>query len=130
MNTSLRDHIRAALPEKRLIDVCGRLASDFDGERAAAASIATRMLHEAGMSWAELVALAFADSPAAEPEQRHQFRSDSWQAAAHWLIDEHCARLNDWEFQFLQSILDRDELSEKQTGALARIFRKFRRPQQ
>ena len=34
--------------------VCGMLGSDFDGERAAAALAATRMLANSGMTWSEL----------------------------------------------------------------------------
>jgi len=39
----------------RLVGILGRLGSDFHGERAAAALLATRLLRERGLSWDELL---------------------------------------------------------------------------
>lgn len=40
---------------RKLVGILGRLGSDFDGERAAAGLLATRMLRAAGIGWDDLL---------------------------------------------------------------------------
>lgn len=40
----------------RLVAICGRLGSDHEGERATAAGMATAILRENGLTWADVLA--------------------------------------------------------------------------
>ena len=52
-----------SIDQDKLAKVCQMLSSSHQGERAAAAQLATGMLRAAGMSWDDLVKKAFAVQP-------------------------------------------------------------------
>lgn len=47
----------ALAPElaERLVKICGRLGSDFDGERAAAGLLASRLIADHGLTWGDVI---------------------------------------------------------------------------
>lgn len=81
------------------------------GERDAAIAAANRMLESRGLTWGDLIPISLA------PPQ-HEF---DWYRDLHRCLDEF-AQLTPWEQQFIQGIMYRSSLSEKQRAALARII--------
>ena len=78
--TARRDgSVRKSLTFKereRLIAILGRLGSEFDAERATAATKATEMLALHGLSWSDLICAASGSSiPAADPKRRMVYPS-------------------------------------------------------
>ena len=58
---------RLALDDRRkLVGILSRLASDYDGERAAAGLLATRLLKARGLGWDEVIGIAL-PSPVCNP---------------------------------------------------------------
>ena len=51
---------------ERFIRLCGMLGSDFEGERANAAALASRMLRESGLTWRDIIGSA----PASQGQRR------------------------------------------------------------
>jgi hypothetical protein len=116
--------MRAGLPAPiagRFVKVCGLLASNHDGERAAAAAKATDMLRQHGLTWENVIACGCpkaADS--SSPDWR---RADHRARARHALL--RASVLTPWEREFLNSIaLRAAPLTERQAATLARIERK------
>lgn len=56
----------------RLVKICARMGSEHDGERAAAALLASRLLHTAGLSWEDVIASERSPSSAALQEMMRQ----------------------------------------------------------
>lgn len=54
----------------KFLGVVGRLGSDFDGERATAARMATDMLRQHGMAWSDVLQLPQPEQPAPRPTPR------------------------------------------------------------
>lgn len=99
----------------RLVAILGRLGSDFDGERAAAGLLATRMLQGLGLQWDEVVAPpAIADSRPAPK---------SWRAEVYAAMDA-ADVLSPWENDFLANLAHRPAISAKQRRVLDRIVLK------
>lgn len=103
----------------RLAKICGRLSSDFDGERAAAALLATGLLRQHGLTWAELIAAA------AVPGQTHLERrvhGEGWRRTIGRCLDREEA-LTPWEIEFLRGVEQqrRDSPTPKQQSILDRI---------
>jgi hypothetical protein len=73
------------IPRAKLAAVLSRLESPFDGERAAAGLLASRMVRAAGLTWADLVQ--------AEPEP------EDWRAMVARCTG--CDRLSRWETDFV-----------------------------
>ena len=114
----------AELSCSRLIAVLGRLGSDFAGERDAAALVASKMLREAGVTWADVIALPgrTADLPA--PRQRRQRTAKPpWQEMAA-RCRHNSELLTAWERQFVVTIRGQTTLSRKQWAILARMSAK------
>ena len=113
---------------QRLAAVCARLASDFDGERAVAARLASHMLTAAGLTWQELVSRAFA-VPAArqKPPRETAYRQTDHEAALQVYRDLLASvELNGWEQHFLETLLE-DEivvLSERQQRIVDKLMRR------
>ncbi len=90
----------------KLSAICARLASYHAGERAASALLATRILADAGITWADVIARAF--EPRVSSPQRAQrfYRTPDKEA---WLdvLRELLAQtwLNAWERNFLTGLL-------------------------
>lgn len=98
---------------ERLRNICARLGSDFDGERAAAALVATRLLKTHKLTWAEVVmpALPTASRPATK---RARAKSTPWRQIVRDLLARP-GSLRAWEKdEFLPSLLKFQKLSPKQ----------------
>ena len=85
---------------RRLVGVLARLESTFDGERAAAALLASRMLRDKGLTWPDVLQV---ESPtraagAADPPRYADPGSDFG------LCMRHIQRLTPWERGFFQSV--------------------------
>ncbi len=115
--------MRLALPPPavdRLAKVCGLLASNHDGERAAAAARASEMLRAAGWSWRDLVERGTRPAPPAPAQHRP---CGDHRARALRLLSR-ARTLDRWEQDFLQSIAKRAApLTPKQAAMLARLER-------
>jgi hypothetical protein len=106
------------------------LGSSFDGERANAARLATDLLERHGLTWREVLAPplpppAYKPQRAPEPsEPEPATKGDAFWAA------EHAEVLNQWERDFLQSIMAwRGDLTRRQRDVLTRIVAKVRAAQ-
>jgi hypothetical protein len=101
---------------RRLVGVLGLLASNHDGERAAAGLLAMRILKTANVTWESLI-----------PERPLMVRL----AAPDWHYEvDYCRQrptlLTAWEKTFLESLVSQRSLSEKQAAALGTIYHKLR----
>jgi hypothetical protein len=114
---------------EKLAKVCGLLASDFPGERANAAAMATAMLVDMGMTWADLVGRAFQEKPAKVKREPRKRRERSTTPAPFTpqpemvdFLTKYADDLTDWERKFLISLgIARRHLSERQLEVLWRI---------
>ena len=103
----------------RVINLLSRLASDHDGERAAAGMLVTRLIKGKGLQWSDLIqpALTYAP-PLPETEMPHHWRRQATRCLA-------CEDLlTAWEISFLNSVLYRsrqDFLTAKQLETLDTI---------
>jgi hypothetical protein len=120
--------------------VCARLASDHDGERAAAALLASRMLSGAGITWADLVEAAFAapapiyapPPPSAPQTQEPRYYDPlGGMEVTLDLLEElldlgDVIKINQWERGFLEKLIAQEntDLSAKQRMSLSWILRK------
>jgi hypothetical protein len=97
-----------------LIAILGRLGSDFDGERAAAGLIASRMLQSKGLTWADVVG---------SPQIRYTPPPSSpTPKSPAELLAKHRGQLSDWEIGFLTNLSQRrGRLTPKQEASLASI---------
>lgn len=103
----------------KLTKVCGLLGSDHDGERAAAAWQATRLLRQAGLTWADLFA------PVPPPRTRAAAPVRAPHAArVQWALGFQ-DRLTPWESGFLRDISRRRRLSARQAAMLETIVREL-----
>ncbi len=110
-----------ALPDPdtdRLNKLTGLLASEFDGERANAARMATRLLRQHNLTWADLVHAATRQPEHAGASTRAHVRT--------WQEDRlFCLRRSDvlsaWEQGFLTNLGAQRGISEKQRTVLAGI---------
>jgi hypothetical protein len=113
----------------KLAKICGLLASDQAGERAAAALQASRLLSNAGATWQDVIGQAQGCCGRTQPVQQSQrtggFPSGHAPQAA-WAL-RFQADLTPWECQFLTDIRQRRRLSSKQAAILERIVDGLRR---
>lgn len=88
----------------RLIGVLGRLGSDFDGERAAAGLLATRILRAAGLTWDDLVHNGTVCGPS-RPDTKPS-RPGASHARPNPLMQcfRHLDHLSEWELNFVRSL--------------------------
>ena len=107
------------------------LGSDFDGERASAAAMATRLLKINNLTWADLVIRAMPPAPrAAPPPPPPHCWYEGVKTEEEWCtaIREHrWDYLSEWERSFLDSVLRRDRwpLSDKQRGVLDKLRSRY-----
>ncbi len=107
----------------RLAKFCGLLGSDADGERATAARMATRLLRDHGLTWANLVEAATRDL-----WQNRYHRTpppENWERDRAFCM-RHSALLTVWEIGFLTDISARRSISDKQRVILNQIIAKVR----
>jgi hypothetical protein len=107
----------------KLVKICGLLASDQAGERAAAALKASRLLLNAGATWQDVIAPQCV-TPSQANRQPSGFTSGHAALAA-WAL---CFRadLTTWECGFLTDIRRRRSLTPKQAAILQRIVTELR----
>lgn len=96
----------------RLVGILGRLGSDFDGERAAAGLLASRLLRNHGLTWADLLGGA---------SQRDASRRGESSNSSLGLCLCHLKHLTEWEQQFCRSLAGRSRLSPKQAAVTQKI---------
>ena len=95
----------------RLAAILGRLGSDFDGERAAAGLLASKLLRDRGLTWAELLDRA---APTPPPP-------GTWSRRAAWCA-ERAELLTPWEVRFLGTLAARAKPpTPKQAAVLDRL---------
>ena len=103
----------------RLIKLTGMFGSDHDGERAAAAALADRMVRELGLRWADVI-----NVPLVPAEPGHE--EVSWQAALDVCL-EHIRELDPRSRAFVQSLSRwRGEPSQKQRDWLRDLYARVR----
>jgi hypothetical protein len=115
----------------KLAKLCGRLASDHGGERAAAGLLASRLLRNAGLTWDDVlrpprpapVARCWNPGHPAPTAAPHGHR-----AAARRALELGGARLTPWEASFLANLEKRrDPPSRRQAAALGGILDRLER---
>ncbi len=94
----------------KLAKVCSMFASDHDGERAAAAALADRLVRARGLTWPEIISPGTASARSVEDMINFARHGDDI--------------LNAWEEGFLRSIKGRQFLTEKQLKKLSDIVAK------
>jgi len=100
----------------KLSAILGRLGSDHDGERAAAGLLATRFMHDHGLTWPDVLA---APAPTTPPPP-----ATDWQRRAAWCADR-AELLSLWEANFLASMGRRHKPpTAKQDAVLDRLVRR------
>jgi hypothetical protein len=114
----------------KLAKICGMLGSSHDGERASAALLASQILEDLDISWSDLVIAAFegkAPSPTGTSVE-YDRRTAGWHVSyCNWLIINRGRELNEWEMQFLNSLLQkykRSSLTVKQAACLVKVATK------
>jgi hypothetical protein len=111
----------------RLIAILGMLGSDFDGERASAALMASRLLKNAGLVWADVVVVPQIGSR--QERQRHG-PSDPFPGRSWYDIAARCGEypqyLDAWELEFIEGLRRFPRLSPKQFAKLSTIVARLR----
>jgi hypothetical protein len=99
----------------KLEKLLNMFASEYVGERAAAALMAHKMIHSLGLTWRDLLA----------PAQTEPKRVEAWQG---WRLEVLACQgaLTDWERSFARDIGELDKLSPKQAQTLSRLLQKCR----
>jgi hypothetical protein len=105
----------------RLAKLCGMFGSAHEGERAAAAQLADRMLRELGLTWPDVIAVPLApDDPADDDEV-------SWEEALRCCL-AHISQLDARSQSFVHSLARwRGEPSERQQVWLFDLFERIQR---
>ena len=96
----------------RLANILARLDSPFDGEKLAAATLASREVQRLGLTWCDLI--AGGDAPP-RPAGTGNWRQEVQECLAG-------AGLTGWETTFLTSLLAFRALSGRQRAVLARLL--------
>jgi hypothetical protein len=105
---------------QKLAKICGMFGSAHEGERAAAAALADRMVRELGLRWADVVCV-----PLVPAEPGHE--DVSWQEALDACL-EHIQELTPRDRDFIKSLARwRGEPSEKQLVWLLDIYARVHR---
>lgn len=99
-----------------MVGILSRLASEHDGERAAAGLLATRLLKSAGMTWDQLIG-----APSAPPRNS----APAWRSEIEGCL-KHAGLLTEWERKFLRDLLLRDVLTPRQREKASQIAEQLR----
>jgi hypothetical protein len=102
--------------QRKLVGILSRLASEHDGERAAAGLLATRLLKSAGVTWDQVVGV-----PAARP----RLSAPAWRSEIEACL-KHAGLLTQWERRFLRDLLSRGVLSTRQHEKVRQIAQQLR----
>ncbi len=104
----------------RLVAILGRLGSDFDGERAAAGLLASRIIKGNNLTWDDIVlpvALSHDDTARSRPP--------TWRADVQ-LCQRYTGGLRPWERGFIAPVAAQPRLTAKQLATLREIASKLR----
>lgn len=101
----------------RLVGILGRLGSDYDGERAAAGLLASRLLRDKGLTWLDLLG----KGQSREAPYRNQASNGGL-----GLCLRHIERLTPWEQQFVRLLAMRSQCSQKQNEVVRKLVLKLR----
>jgi hypothetical protein len=101
----------------RLAKICGRFGSDFKGERANAALLATRTLKAAGVTWDDV----FSRSEQALPSHAKPTSAARHIGYVKWALG-FPQFLTSWETGFLRDLARRRSPTAKQAAKLAQII--------
>jgi hypothetical protein len=107
----------------RLRKLLGMLGTDHDGERAVAGRMASDLLRQHKLTWADVLGAEIRVEPAPRVRTWHEPRGHREAAAECMAWPE---ILTPWEVDFLKSIGGRWKLSGRQTQCLERIIVKVR----
>ena len=120
--------------DKRFDAVVALLDSDKSGERSAALDAANRMLTAAGLTWRDLVVSVQRQDDARKDHRLSPECQRAFGIGAHWAFcngafsrADIVELMTEWEYEFLQSIAERDILTEKQAAAFRRVKERLRR---
>jgi hypothetical protein len=115
----------------RLTKLCGLLGSDHDGERATAARMASDLLRQHKLTWAEVLMPAPAQArpcPACAAHRApRRAAGRSWHRTLASLAELAARRptlFTAWERAFICNLLDRRTISERQREILAELAEK------
>ena len=104
----------------KFLRICGMLGSNFDGERSSAALLASRMLKDAGLVWADVVCIPQAGRRREPPRRGRNadpFAGRDWRTIA-----TRCRQfphlLDRWEAEFIAGLPEFPHLSRKQNDCL------------
>lgn len=109
----------------RLVKLCGLLGSDHAGERDSAAVMASRLLRECGLTWADVILPQLELADAAGSNRAAPPTTGGHAAAARWVLARQ-VMLNRWERSFIEGIQDRPTLTPRQAATLAGIIDRLR----
>jgi hypothetical protein len=93
---------------RKLIGILGRLGSDFDGERAAAGLLASRLIRAAGLGWDDLLTAPKTQQASGRTQSGHGPWSpdgDSLTLCLKWL-----GELSPWETRFVMDLRQKRRL--------------------
>jgi hypothetical protein len=99
----------------RLAKICGLFGSDHDGERAAAAARADRIVRDAGLTW-PVVLGGESHGVVRHNRSRHRVVLTPGE-----ILARHGAKLTGWEKRFLTSLVRRGNWSPRQREILDEI---------
>jgi hypothetical protein len=102
----------------KLARICGMFGSDHDGERAAAAQMADKLVKQQGLRWADVISIT--PCSMAPPRPSTVAKSD-YERSIRSALRDGAGVLNDWELGFLSSLLERKRLTQKQINKLRDI---------
>ena len=99
----------------RLVKVLGLMSSDHDGERAAAAWQATRLVKSRGLSWDDLISDGL--SLHRVPPKERMASAAQWMEQVRFILS-HERLLSQWEKAFAISLYGRARITPKQADVL------------
>lgn len=113
---------------QKLIKICGMLGSAHDGERAAAALLATQIIGDLDLSWSDIISAAFSEKP--EPKTiSYDERPAGWHLPyCEWLLTNQLPNLSKWDVDFIRSLYTRYgsvRLTKKQADVIVSKLKKY-----
>ena len=105
---------------RKLIGVLSRLGSDFDGERAAAALLASRMVRDRGLAWDDLISRSAVAPIPSQPA------GNTWRVEVDLCL-QHFGLLSQWERDFLRSLQGRGNVTPGQLDKVREIATDLRK---
>jgi len=114
-----------ATTAQRLAKLCGLFGSDHDGERAAAAAMADRLVRGLGLTWLDVIMPRTLPAPPTRSARRWRW-PESDEGKLTFLL-RHLNLLTDWERQFVVNLRRFHSWSPKQRAVVDRLVAKVLR---